>query len=50
MNWSVTLAFHFPHDRFALGWEYIAPDDNVIYNTLTLYLFIVTVHFNYAKN
>jgi|GEM_PF-1254718 len=50
MNWEIVLAFHYPHDRFALGWEYIAPDEYNDYNTITLYLLILTLKFNYAIN
>ena len=50
MNWSLAVVFHYPHDRFALGWEYIAPDKNNQYNTITLYLLIATMKYNYATN
>jgi len=50
MNWEIVLAFHYPHDRFALGWEYIAPDEYTEYNTITLYLLILTLKFNYEIN
>ena len=50
MTWSIDITFHYPHDRLALGWEYIAPDDTARYNTITLYLFIATIDFNYENN
>jgi len=25
-DWELTIELHWPHDRFALGWDYIAPD------------------------
>jgi hypothetical protein len=43
MNWSLELAFHWPHDRFALGWEHMSPDEEHEYNTLKLYLFFITL-------
>ena len=49
MNYEIFIAAHFPHDRFALGWEYIAPDENCSYNTITLYLLIFTINFNYER-
>ena len=47
MNYSLDIAFHFPHDRFALGWQYIAPDKKDPYNTITLFLLIATINFNF---
>jgi len=43
MNWTLEIAFHWPHDRFALGWEYIAPDEQYDYYTIKLYLGILTI-------
>ncbi len=50
MPWNLLISFHYPHDRFALGWEYIAPDENNPFNTITLYLLIATIDFNYETN
>jgi len=50
MSREIVIAFHYPHDRFALGWEYIAPDEDNDYNTFTLYLLIVTINFNFSLN
>ena len=50
MTWNLLISFHYPHNRFALGWEYLAPDESIKYNTLTLYLFIATIDFNYETN
>lgn len=41
---------HYPHDRFAIGWEYISRDEDFDYNTLTLYFFIFTITINYDQN
>jgi len=46
---STIIKFHFPHDRFALGWEYIAADEIDNYHTITLYLFVITIDFNYER-
>jgi hypothetical protein len=50
MNYEINIASHYPHDRFALGWEYIAPDKNCSYHTFTLYLLIFTINFNYETD
>jgi len=42
-DWQLEIAFHWPHDRFALGWEFIKPDAEAPYTTIKLYLFIVTL-------
>lgn len=44
MNWQLEFALHMPHDRFALGWEYIGATDKENINTFTLYLLVLTVH------
>jgi len=48
MDYSVTFSAHYPHDRFCIGWEYIAPQKEYKYHTLTIYLFIVTINIDYA--
>jgi hypothetical protein len=48
MDYSVTFSAHYPHDRFALGWEYIAPQKKYKYHTVTIYLFIITINIDYA--
>jgi hypothetical protein len=42
-DWTLEIAFHWPHNRLALGWEHVGPDDDYQYNTLKLYLFFVTL-------
>ena len=27
MNWQLELNAHWPHDRFAIGWEYIGSSE-----------------------
>lgn len=43
MNWQLEIAFHWPHNRFALGWDYLAPSDEEPFHTYRLYLFVVTL-------
>jgi hypothetical protein len=43
MNWTLQIVFHYPHDRFLLGWEYMAQTKEFDYTTIKLYLFIVTL-------
>lgn len=43
MDWTLEIAFHFPHNRFALGWEFIDADKEYNYKTIKVYLFIATL-------
>ena len=40
------ICLHWPHDRFALGWEFIQKDEEYNYSTLRLYLLVITLTFN----
>jgi len=42
-DWTLEVAFHWPHDRFALGWETIEPTEEEPFLTLRVYLFFVTL-------
>ena len=42
-DWQLEIAFHWPHDRFALGWEQIGPDETADYRTVKVYLGIITL-------
>jgi hypothetical protein len=42
MDWELQIAFHFPHNRFLLGWEFIEKNEKYNYTTINVYLFIVT--------
>ncbi|NKC01987.1 MAG: hypothetical protein GKR90_26280 [Pseudomonadales bacterium] len=42
-DWELEIAFHWPHNRFALGWETIMPDEEYNYCTIKVYLLIVTL-------
>lgn len=41
-NWELEIAFHWPHNRFSLGWEVIHPDEEYNYTTIKVYLFFTT--------
>ena len=43
MHWQLEIAFHWPHDRLAVGWDYIRPNEDYNYTTIKLYLFVVTL-------
>jgi hypothetical protein len=43
MNWQLEIAFHWPHDRLAVGWDYMRPNEDYNYTTIKLYLFVVTL-------
>ena len=36
-NWELEIAFHWPHDRFALGWEFVRADKEYDFATFKLY-------------
>ena len=40
------IAFHWPHNRFAFGWEMAQPDEEYNYFTIKLYLGICTLTYN----
>ena len=42
----LNIIFHWPHDRFLLGTEFIRADEKFKYDTIILYLFIVTLELN----
>ena len=42
----LTITFHWPHDRFLLGTEYIGPDDSFNGSTYKLFLLIATLELN----
>ena len=49
-DWELKIAFHFPHDRFLLGHEYIKEDKDFKYNTIKVYLLIATITIDYKIN
>ena len=42
-NWELQIGFHWPHQRFALGWEFIEPTEKFNYTTIKLYLFSISL-------
>lgn len=48
MNWDLTLFLHWPHDRFALGWEIFYPVEEMPYYTVRVFLGIATITVNYG--
>jgi hypothetical protein len=46
-DWELTIEFHWPNDRFALGWEHIDPDETFEYSTSKLYLLFITITLDY---
>lgn len=42
-DWELEIAFHWPHQRLALGWEIINPNKEYNYTTIRLYLLAVTL-------
>lgn len=42
-DWQLEVAFHWPHNRLALGWEFIDTDEDFDHRTFKLYVFIVTL-------
>jgi hypothetical protein len=49
MNWQLDIAFHWPHDRCALGWEFIGSSEKEPIDTFTLYLLICTMSLHLYK-
>jgi hypothetical protein len=46
-DWRLHIAFHYPHDRLALGWELHRPEENYQYYTIQVYILIVTVKLDF---
>ncbi len=46
-DWELTIEFHWPNDRFALGWEHMDPDETFEYSTSKLYLLFITITLDY---
>lgn len=44
---ELELHFHWPHDRLAIGFETIRPDESFDFFTLKLYLTIFTITINF---
>lgn len=48
-DWQLSIVFHWPHDRFAFGFQTIKPEDNSPYWTLSLFLGIVTLNLDWSS-
>jgi len=46
MNWELELNLHWPHDRFALGWQYIGEDEKEPLRSYILFLLVLTIEFH----
>lgn len=46
-DWRVNLLCHWPHDRFTVGTEFIKADEAYPYNTLSVFLFVITLEFDW---
>jgi hypothetical protein len=46
MEWELEIMLHWPHDRFAIGWDIIHPDEQYDYTTCNVYLGILTLTLN----
>jgi len=42
-SWSLKIEFHYPHNRFALGFDFMRPEENYEYSTIRIYLLIATL-------
>jgi hypothetical protein len=45
-DWDLMLSLHWPHDRLALGWEYLRPTPNDKWHTIQIFLFMATFTLN----
>jgi hypothetical protein len=43
MEWQLEIAFHWPHDRLALGWEVMYADEQYNFDTYVLFVGIMTI-------
>ena len=46
-DWTLEIAFHWPHDRLALGWEIMRPDEKYDYTTIKVFLLITALTLDY---
>jgi hypothetical protein len=42
-DWVLSIVFHYPHNRLAIGWEFINADEKENYYTINVFLFIATL-------
>jgi hypothetical protein len=47
VDWEIRFIFSLPHQRVCLGWEVLYPTDEFPYQTLKLYLLLITIELDY---
>tara|TARA_R110000772_G_scaffold10023_3_gene32389 strand:+ start:3791 stop:3970 length:180 start_codon:yes stop_codon:yes gene_type:complete len=50
MNWQLELNAHWPHDRCAIGWEYIGSSEKEKITTFTVFLLVFTISFHIIES
>ncbi len=43
IDWELEIGFHWPHDRLAIGWEVLYPDEKFDYTSYVLFLGFITI-------
>lgn len=43
---TLEISLHWPHDRFAFGWDILQADEKYDYATINFYLGIITITYN----
>lgn len=49
MDWQLTIMSHWPHDRFALGWEFLPITEQAPYNTVQIFLLVITIRLDFVS-
>lgn len=44
---NVVISLDWPHNSFALGWEYVEPDDEYNYHTYRIFLGMITIEIDF---
>jgi hypothetical protein len=44
---QITIKFHFPHDKFSLGWEIMYPDEKYDTHIISISLLLMTIDFEF---
>ena len=45
--WILSVSFHWPHEKFMIGFQHIKSDEQFMYSTIELSLLVMTFHFDY---
>ena len=43
IDWELEIGFHWPHNRLAIGWEVLHPDEKFDYTSHVLFLGFITI-------